>query len=127
MPLCIAVAQTVVALLPATAFTLAWTHSVEKTEWREYWRIEEGRLRPVEATIGGSGAGMEPPSGAQLIDNLWHYVPATPPMSRLLLANSRSGEDYTLCWDGRCRSLASFLPTQHSEPIEFYPCDAPGG
>ena len=127
MSVCIAMAQTLMAVMPATAFTLVWTHSVEKTEWREYWRIEEGQLRPVEAAVSGSGAGMEPPPGAVLSDNLWHYVPATPPMARLLLANSRSGEDYTLCWDATCRSLASLLPAHPSEPIEFYPCDAPKG
>ena len=70
---------------------------------------------------------MEPAPGAVLVDKVWHYVPATPPMTRLLLANSRLGEDYTLCWDGTCRSLASLLPDHNSEPIEFYPCDAPNG
>jgi hypothetical protein len=118
-------AQTLMAVMPATAFTLVWTHSVEKTEWRESWRIEDGRLRPVEAAISGSGAGMEPPPGAVLIDQFWRYVPATPPMTRLLLANSRLGEDYALCWDGACHSLASLLPAHYSEPIELYPCDAP--
>jgi hypothetical protein len=127
MPVCLAVAQTLVAVLPVTAFTLVWTHSVEKTEWRESWRIEEGRLRLVEAAVSGSGAGMEPPPGAVLIDNLWRYVPAAPPMTRLLLANSQFGEDYRLCWNGACRSLASLLPAQGSEPIEFYPCDALDG
>ena len=56
MSVCIAMAQTLMAIMPATAFTLVWTHSVEKTEWREYWRIEEGQLRPVEAAVSGSGA-----------------------------------------------------------------------
>lgn len=127
MSVCIAVAQTLMAVIPATVFTLVWTHSVEKTEWRESWRIEDGRLRPIEAAVSGSGAGMEPAPGAVLVDKVWHYVPATPPMTRLLLANSRLGEDYTLCWDGTCRSLASLLPDHNSEPIEFYPCDGPNG
>lgn len=124
MPVCLALAQAVVAVLPTDAFTLLWTHSVERTEWREEWRIEDGRLRVVAATIAGSGAGMEPPPGAVLADNAWHYVPAMPPMARLRLANSQSGGDYRLCWDGACRPLASLLPGSPEEPIELYPCDA---
>ncbi len=91
MPVCLALAQAVVAVLPTDAFTLLWTHSVERTEWREEWRIDDGRLRVVAATVAGSGAGMEPPPGAVLVDNAWHYVPAVPPMTRLRLANSQSG------------------------------------
>ncbi len=88
MPVCLALAQAqaVVAVLPTDVFTLLWTHSVERTEWREEWRIDDGRLRVVAATVAGSGAGMEPPPGAVLVDNAWHYVPAVPPMARLLLA-----------------------------------------
>ena len=124
MPVCLALAQAVVAVLPTAAFTLQWTHSVERTEWREEWRIDDGRLRVVAATVAGSGAGMEPPPGAVLVDNAWHYVPAVPPMARLRLANSQSGGDYRLCWDGACRPLASLLPASSEEPIELYPCDA---
>ena len=39
------------ASLPGTQFTLSWTHSIEKTEWREAWTVEAGRLRPTEARI----------------------------------------------------------------------------
>jgi hypothetical protein len=123
MPVCIAVAQTLVAVLPTVAFTLVWTHSVEKTEWWEAWRIENGRLRSVEAVITGSAAGMEPPPGAVLVDNVWRYVPAAPPTTRLRLAYSQFG-DYRLCWEGACRPLASLLPACASEPIELYPCQA---
>ena len=126
MPVCLALAQAVVAVLPTDVFTLLWTHSVERTEWREEWRIEDGRLRLVAATVAGSGAGMEPPPGAVLVDNAWHYVPAVAPMTRLRLANSQSGGgDYRLCWDGSCRPLASLLPASSEEPVELYPCDAP--
>jgi hypothetical protein len=125
MPVCIAVAQTLVAVLPTAVFTLSWTHSVEKTEWWEAWRIENGRLRSVEAAISGSGAGMEPPAGAVLMNGAWRYVPATSPTARLRLAHSQLGGDYRLCWEGVCRPLTSLLPACTSEPIELYPCHDP--
>lgn len=124
MAVCIAVAQTLVAVLPISAFTLVWTHSVEKTEWWEAWQVENDRLRVTEAVVAGSGAGMEPPAGAVLADNVWHYVPATPPMTRLRLANTQFGDDYRLCWGGACRPLASLLPAYRSQPIELYACQA---
>jgi len=60
MPVCVAAGGLVVALA-TNAFTLAWTHSIEKIRWEEDYRVENGRLRLVEARIAGSGAGMEPP------------------------------------------------------------------
>ena len=62
---------------------------------------------------------MEPPAGAALTDGAWHDVPAVPPMARLLLANSQSGGDYRLCWEGACGPLASLLPASSAEPIEL--------
>lgn len=123
MPVCITVAQTILAMLPTAAFTLIWTHSVERTEWREEWRIEEGRLRCVEAAVRGSGAGMEPPAASVLINGAWRYIPTAPSIPRLLLATSQSSADYRLCWNGTCRDLASFLPAYASEPVELYACD----
>jgi len=28
----------------ATAFTLSWTHSIEKTRWEEHWQVNAGKL-----------------------------------------------------------------------------------
>lgn len=122
MAVCIAVAQTLVAVLPTTAFTLAWTHSVEKTEWREAWQVENDRLRLIEAVVAGSGAGMEPPPGAVLMNGEWRYRPEVPPLQRLTIANSEFGGEYRLCWGGACRSLATLVPAAAFEPIELYPC-----
>lgn len=98
------------AALPVGAFTLAWTHSVEKTEWREDWSVRDGALVVERARIRGSGAGMEPPQGAVLADGWWEYVPDLPPQKELVLARSGFTADYTLCWDGQCRPLAELVP-----------------
>jgi hypothetical protein len=52
----------------AAAFTLSWTHSVQKTRWEEDWRLTPSGLQLVESRIEGSGAGMEVPDGAVLKD-----------------------------------------------------------
>ena len=48
MSLCIAAAGLAVEIA-VSGFTLAWTHTVEKTEWQEDWRIEGDRLMLAEA------------------------------------------------------------------------------
>jgi hypothetical protein len=109
MALCIASGGAVVKLALA-AFTLAWTHSVEKTTWEEDLRVEGDRLVLVEARIKGSGAGMEPPPGAVLQAGFWHYRPNLPPLPELELANSGATADWRLCAENWCKPLASFLP-----------------
>ncbi|TIT38538.1 MAG: DUF1850 domain-containing protein, partial [Mesorhizobium sp.] len=70
MSLCILAAGKTMTLTVA-AFTLSWTHSVEKTHWQEDWKVLPSGLQIVEARIKGSGAGMEPPEGAVLRDGWW--------------------------------------------------------
>jgi hypothetical protein len=122
MPVCLAVAGALMASLPTKAFGLVWNHSVEKTEWREEWVVEGDRLRLVEAAIEGSGAGMEPPADAVLMDGAWRWKPSAPPLARLVLADSPFAGDYRLCWSGGCRPLADLAPPQPSGPLELYPC-----
>ena len=38
---------TIAKMLQVTALSLAWTHSVEKIEWQEDWRITPGGLELV--------------------------------------------------------------------------------
>ena len=122
MTLCLA-AGALSATLAVHAFTLAWTHSIEKTRWEEDWRIESGGLALGEARIRGSGAGMEPPADAVLRDGVWRYRPVLPPQTRLRLAHSPYAGGYELCHDGRCRALASLLPgLPASAVIEVFPC-----
>jgi hypothetical protein len=123
MPVCLVAAQAFAAVLPTEAFSLTWTHSVEQTIWREEWRVEGEALRLAKAAIQGSGAGMEPPPGALLRDGAWVWTPETPPIARLVLANTTFVPDWRLCWEGTCRPLASLLPGATSGPITVYPCD----
>ena len=72
LSLCLASAGLVKALSIAT-FTLVWTHSIEKTDWQEDWRVTPQGLELVRARVKGSGAGMEPPPEARLVDG-WFPV-----------------------------------------------------
>jgi hypothetical protein len=102
--LCIAIAGKVTALA-VSAFTLSWSHSVEKTAWQEEWRLVDGRLAVVSARIEGSGAGMEPPADARFDGMGWVYEPRRPPQRRLVLADSGAAGAWRLCAAGECLTL----------------------
>ena len=120
--LCLAAAGLAVTL-PLQAFTLAWTHSIEKIRWEEDYRIVDRRLQLVEARVRGTGAGMEAPVGAILKDGVWHYRPALPPLERLRLARSTYVADYELCWDGVCHPLAEVAgPVVTDSVLDILPC-----
>lgn len=123
MALCL-LAGAFAAQLEVTDFTLAWTHSVERVRWEENWRVEGGRLAPVEARIKGSGAGMEPPDDAVLADGYWHYRPRLAPLDRLELARSGAVADWQLCVIGTCRELTAYLPadTPIDVPVTVQSC-----
>ena len=122
MPVCLILANAVLAMLPSDTFVLAWTHSVEKTEWREEWRVDEASLVLVEASVAGSGAGMEAQDGAQLRGGMWRWRPRERREARLLVANSAYGGDYRLCWQNACQTLAELLPGRADGPVEISPC-----
>ncbi len=107
--------------LGAPAFTLAWTHSVEKIRWEEDYRLEQGMLVLTAARIRGSGAGMEPPADAVLRDGAWHYTPAERRVPRLLLANSAYGGPYEICVNGACRALPATAESA-ARPTRIEPC-----
>lgn len=107
-----------------TAFTLSWTHSVEKIRWEEDWRVSPRGLRIVEARIKGTGAGMEPPAGARFHDGWWHYTPETPDLPRLVLARSGAVEDWQLCRDGECAAIGALLGT-NAATVTLAPCEHP--
>nr|WP_211113967.1 DUF1850 domain-containing protein [Azospirillum picis] len=97
------------AAVPGTDFTLSWTHSIEKTEWRERWTVEDGRLRPLEARIRGTGAGMEPGPGARLTADGWlSWVPDLPPQDAVTLAASGFTGEHRLCAGADCRPLSAW-------------------
>lgn len=102
MSLCVLVGGKA-AVLAASAFTLAWTHSVQKTAWEEDWLATPAGLTIVEARIKGSGAGMEPPDGAVLMDGWWVYAPAVPAVPRLVLAASDAAPSgWSICAGRQC-------------------------
>lgn len=99
-------AGTKAVVVAAGVFTLSWTHSVEKVRWEEDWRLTPAGLTLIEGRVKGSGAGMEPPEGAKLVDGWWHYRPSLPPLDRLTLAASGATvSGWRICADGRCVDL----------------------
>lgn len=116
------------AVIPAETLTLAWTHSVEKVRWEEDYRTEQGRLVLVEARVKGMGAGMEPAPDAVLRDGWWRWRPDRDPMRKISLARSVDAGDYTLCWNGRCETLAGLVgpPSEGVSSIDLFPCPGDG-
>jgi hypothetical protein len=108
LSLCLASAG-VVKTLAIAAFTLVWTHSIEKTEWQEDWRITPNGLQLVQARVKGSGAGMEPPPQARLVDGWFQWQPARPPLPVVILGNSGAAGEWRLCNDGQCRTLSEIF------------------
>ncbi|UFZ03085.1 DUF1850 domain-containing protein [Bradyrhizobium ontarionense] len=108
MSLCLASAGVVKALALAS-FTLAWSHSVEKTAWQEDWRVTPDGLELAQARVKGSGAGMEPPPEARLVDGWFQWQPQRAPLSRLVLANSGAAGEWRVCGDGQCRTLSEIF------------------
>jgi len=105
--------------LAATAFTLSWTHSVEKTEWREAWAVTPAGLVLTEARVKGSGAGMDPGEGARQVDGWWVWTPEGPPVPELALAASGATvSPWTLCTDAGCLDLGAAA----GEPLVIAPC-----
>lgn len=123
--LCLAAGK-ILLTIPVTSFTLAWTHSIEKTRWEEDWYIADRQLIIREARIKGAGAGMEPPPGAQLKNGTWHYRPAAQPPGSILLTHSPYAAGYELCTGQACQPLSHLLPglDKHAT-IELSACPEP--
>lgn len=130
--------------IPAQRFTLAWTHSIEKVRWEEDYAVlpstaqQPGpRLQALQARIHGSGAGMEPPEDARLINGQYHYQPPTWPAVPLRLTRSEFTPDYALCLPSptllqdaaaeqqaqplQCQALGQWLPSDGGVTL-LMPC-----
>lgn len=107
-----------VALSVSQGFTLSWTHSVEKTEWREDWSVVGGALHLDRASVKGSGAGMEPGDGAILQDGRWIWAPDLTVPSLTLAASGATVGGWQLCTDAGCRPLGE----APGAPITLRPC-----
>lgn len=109
--------------LPEARFTLVWTHSVEKGEWHEEWRVVPHGLHGVEARIKGSGAGIDPPPSATLADGWYRWPLDGLVLPRLVLARSQVVADHRLCVGGDCRPLSHYIGG--TDAIVLDPCHAP--
>jgi hypothetical protein len=98
-----------VKTLAIAAFTLAWSHSIEKVEWQEDWRVTAQGLELVQARVKGSGAGMEPPPEARLVDGWFQWQPARAAMPEVVLGNSGAAGEWRLCGEGHCRTLSEIF------------------
>ncbi|MFV0299313.1 MAG: DUF1850 domain-containing protein [Paracoccus sp. (in: a-proteobacteria)] len=120
-------AGTLALTLAGDSFVLEWTHSVEKTAWRENWAIREGGLLLTGAAVKGSGAGMEPGPGAVLKDGWWVWRPDLPPQPRLTLAASgATGGGWRLCAAGLPGGDCVELGAAAGQPVTLRPCPGKG-
>jgi len=120
MSLCLAAGALVVSL-GAGEITLAWRHSVQKTLWEEVWRDTPAGLVMDEARIQGSGAGMEAPPDARLVDGFWRWRPALPPQSEIVMRRSGATADWQVCVAGACRPMGAYLP-RDADPVILKAC-----
>lgn len=118
MTACLLAGAMAVALGPGGGFSLEWTHSIEKTGWREDWRVLPDGMHLIRAAVRGSGAGMEPGPDGRLIDGWWVWAPQLPPIPELVLAASgATGGGWRLC-AADCVTLAE----TPAEPLILRPC-----
>ena len=108
------------SVIATSLFTLSWQHSVEKVRWEEDWRVTPLGLEIVEARVRGSGAGMEPPEGARLVDGWWIYAPAVAPVPELFLAASgATAGGWRLCTAEDCITVGATA----SQPVRLSACE----
>ena len=122
MMTCLAVG-TLALQLATGGFTLHWTHSVERIAWEEDWQVTPRGLSLVQSRIKGSGAGMEPGPDAVLRDGWWVSPGHMTVPSLELAASGATGEGWSLCADGTCRTLGAVS----AAPVKLAPCGADDG
>ena len=115
-------AGAVVTRLAVASFTLAWTHSVEKTRWEEDWRVGPRGLEIIEARVKGSGAGMEPGPDARFDGTWWRWRPKLPVANSVRLGRSDAvPEGWELCAEGACRAVAD--ARESADSVTLSVCD----
>jgi len=105
----------------AAAFTLAWTHSVQKSTWEEDWRATPDGLVLAEVRVEGSGAGMEPPEGSVRVGGFYVSHPDRAPFDGVWLRRSGATADWRVCFDGGCRAMGALLPAG-ADPVRMTIC-----
>ncbi len=121
---CILVAGAVRAVLPGDTFTVAWTHSVQRSQWEERYRVLPEAMVLDEARVQGSGAGMEAGEHAVLRDGWWTWQPRQR-LSAITLTVSSFTADYRICTAEGCTALRDLAgTTTEGEAVEIAPCPA---
>jgi hypothetical protein len=122
--LCLGLAGMVWVQIPASDFTLAWDHTVERIRWEEDYQVTADGLLLGQARIKGSGAGMEAPAGARFHDGSWHYQGRLPPLQPLRLGRTPEAGDYELCLSENCHPLSHWLgpPSSEQAAVELWSC-----
>jgi hypothetical protein len=119
---CILIAGAVRAVLPGDTFTVAWAHSVQRSQWEERYRVLPDALVLDEARVQGSGAGMEAGEHAVLRDGWWTWQPRQRFPSITLTVSSFTG-DYRICTVARCAALRELAgTTTEGAAVEIAPC-----
>lgn len=114
--LCLATAALAVGLV-VDGFTLAWTHSVERTEWQERWQVVASQgLLLVEARVRGSGAGMEPADDAVWRDGWFVYRPMRQVAQLHLAISGATPSGWRLCTDAGCLVLDDWFSVPGRPP-----------
>ena len=131
---CLALAATpsITGFFPVQEFTLAWTHSIEKTRWEEDYRVMKPstpgnapKLLAGKARVRGSAAGMEPPADAVLNNGWYEYQPSGQLPTQLRLTRSGYTADYEWCAQGTCQPMQDVFPTDGVITL-LYACVQPG-
>lgn len=121
--LCIS-SGTLQATVTTATFELQWMHSIEKTQWLEHWEVTPQTLTLVRASIATSGAGMDIPDNAVLVNGVYEY-PVNVQLKGVTLSHSPYTAQATLCTDHNCKPLADWLPGLPAiAAIELKPCAA---
>lgn len=109
------------------AFQLHWLHSVEKIPWDEHWTVTPQGLQLGLVRLSGSGAGMEPPPEARLVNGGFEYsAQDRPPVRDLLFPDSEFTGPISLCRDDGtgCTALSTLAgrPAHDTRPIALSLC-----
>lgn len=125
MALCVAAAG-ITLRLAVSAFTLAWSHTVEHLPWQEDWRVDGDRLVLEDMRVKGSGAGIDPPPLSRLVDGWYVWRPADETRARIVLRRAADPDgvigDWQFCAAGEpCHALGDLVGPD-ADPVTLYPC-----
>ena len=113
------------ATVPTTAFELQWVHSIEKTQWLEHWELTPHMLTLVSASIATSGAGMDIPDNAVLVNGVYEY-PVNLQLKSVTLSHSPYTAQATLCINKQCQPLSNWLAgLPDIAAVTLAPCEPP--